>query len=228
MLPKPRGGVGCWRLENTPNDSWGSLHGTWSGTAAYAAGWKGRAASFDGTKHITDVGALSTFSFVQNTRVYWIAATVKLAATPANTAYYFLGNSLTGANKGFSLAWENRNVVGIANSFRLLLAGVIGGVAATFIHNSAANVWTTTNWTRVVATGDGTTSRLYVNGRLVGSKDFDVDPATGDSTLAMTFGRANHATNILGLVGDLDEIAIGSTYPTTAQVQRINLGMPPL
>jgi hypothetical protein len=212
-------------LENTPNDSWGSLHGTWSGTPAYAAGWKGRAASFDGTKHITDVGALSTFSFVQNTRVYWIAATVKLASTPANTAYFFLGNSLTGTNKGFGLVWENRNVVGVANSFRLLSTTAI---LPAFDHTSDANVWTTTNWTRVVATGDGTTSRLYVNGRLVGSKAYDIDPASGDSTLAMTFGRANHATNILGLVGDLDEIAIGSTYPTTAQVQRINLGMPPL
>jgi hypothetical protein len=225
MLPKPRGGTGCWRLENTPNDSWGSLHGTWSGTPAYAAGWKGRAASFDGTKHITDVGALSTFSFVQNTRVYWIAATVKLAATPADTAYFFLGNSLTLGNKGFSLAWENRDVVGVANCVRLIIAR---GSGPAFAHNSDADVWTTTNWTRVVATGDGTTSRIYVNGRLVGSKAYDIDAATGDSTLAMTFGRGNHSTNIFGLVGDLDEIAIGSRYPTTAQVQRINLGMPPL
>ena len=140
------GGVALYQLNGDATDVSGNYDGTWSGTEAYTTGVFGQAGVFNGSNSQILVSSVSGFPSGNSARTlsFWM-----------NSSSYLDGGVL-----GYGAAANNEG-------FLFYVAG--GNLIVTFYLNDASvNYSLSTNqWYNIVATHDGSTFTVYVNGSSV-------------------------------------------------------------
>ncbi|MET8542796.1 LamG domain-containing protein [Kitasatospora sp. NPDC004799] len=108
----------------------------------------------------------------------------------------------------------------LSRSGEYLLAVDANG--AVFLHHegwpsnlTSTETLATDTWTHIAATYDGTTAKLYVNGRPAGSAALPFTPATGVNTLV---GKRSSGGADSFLNGDLDELRIWNRVRSQAEL----------
>ncbi|HEX8097014.1 MAG TPA: LamG-like jellyroll fold domain-containing protein, partial [Pyrinomonadaceae bacterium] len=142
--PKPSGLANWYRAEDDAKDSAGSRHGTLQGGAGFAQGLVGQAFSLDGKDDYVDLGSLSPGS------QWTVEAWVKPSATPSGRRAILGG---FGDCNDWGITMENGQIGVVVKPPSGCTQTVSSGVAAT-----------PGAWSHVVATNDGKTARIYVNG----------------------------------------------------------------
>ena len=142
---------------------------------------------FDGANsYITNIGNISSFSFIQNTAVFTIDVWVKPYVL-GGSIYIMGNNDGTSGAKGFflgKLSDERLNFV--------LTYGVGGMTTLTF---RQSNYFTDTNWVNIVISCNGVNAIAYKNGIQFGSISSTVSTlSTGDSSSVLGIGRINQST----------------------------------
>jgi hypothetical protein len=141
---------------------------------------------FDGVNdYVTNIGDLSTFSFIQNKGVYTISAWVK--PNSLNTEMYYLGNNDgTTAKKGFYLG-----NTGTSNSLVLEISN--GSIGAHTLNHVISNFYTSAaDWVNIVCVGNGVNNKVYKNGVLFNTSNFSTF-STGNTSNTLSIGRVNSA-----------------------------------
>lgn len=140
---------------------------------------------FDGVNdYVTNIGTLSTFSFIQNTGIFTICAWVRLIDLSAPS--YFLGNNDgTTSYKGFYFGYQGNGGV-------LWLSITYGVGGQTTLDLQRTNFFLNNNWTFVTAVGNGTTCQFYRNGQTFSTSRTFGAFSTGDSTRTLDLGRINN------------------------------------
>jgi uncharacterized membrane protein YkvA (DUF1232 family) len=201
--------TGYWRLNESAGTAVNDLtnHGLrgtpTSGVALSATGAladSDAAMSFDGTSGQIQISPNTQFSF-----------------TAAFSAEAWIKTSGTGT-------WQR--VVGVGpdsgGPWELLLNG--NGVPALFMQTTAGSASTSAypltvtddEWHHIVATWDGTTARLYVDGDAVGQTNI-AGTLVSATTMALTFGNAPDYP--MWVSGVLDDVAVYPAALSAAQVQ---------
>lgn len=162
-----------------------SYNGELTNGTSYSGGSVG-SIFFDGVDdYVTNIGDVSSFSFIQNTAIFTIDAWVKPSVL--GTAMYFIGNNDGTTNaKGFYLGK-------LANN-RLWLA-VTYNVGSQFVINfQPSNYFTDTNWVNVTISSNGLNAIAYKNGVQFGlSSSTITNFSTGDSQRNLAVGRVNNS-----------------------------------
>lgn len=164
---------------------------------------------FDGVDDfVTNVGTVSSFSFIQNTGVYTISAWARI-----NTlgSFALMGNNGTGTgNRGF--------FINCANSNGLMSLQVTYGTGGQYtLVNTVLNYWLANTWTYLTCTGDGSIGRVYRNGQPIGSTaNFGVF-STGDSTATLGIGRANNLASAYW-PGNISQVSIYNRTLSAAEI----------
>ncbi|MFJ5881761.1 LamG-like jellyroll fold domain-containing protein [Kitasatospora cineracea] len=151
-------------------------------------------------------------------------AETALGLTGANDAHVDLGDpaALRFGGKAYSVeAWVkpaayDRPLLSRGGEYRL---GLDAGGAVRLAHEGAPAALVSADtlpkdvYTHVAATFDGTTARLYVNGKLSGSGALPFTPAAGASTL---IGKQAGAAELFE--GDLDEVRLWNRERSAAEL----------
>lgn len=189
--------IGYWRLGESSGssmiDSKNARVGTYSGS--YTLGVTGgvqndpnTAVGFDGSTSYGSVGADGTF----NPSTFSTEALIYPTSAPS-TGYTIASAFFLGPNAGW---WTK-----IGNDLTFRLITISGGTFATLTSNATIPI---NRWTHVVATYDGTTSRLYINGELDNS-GAKVYATSASSSFAI--GAQNTAQGEVFL-GNIDEVSL--------------------
>jgi hypothetical protein len=173
------------------------------------SGTNGGSIVFDGADdYVTDIGTVSTFSFMQNTGVFTINVWVK--PNVLGTAMYFIGNNdgTTGA-KGFFLGKLSNN--------RFNFTLTYGASGLSILSFQLVDYYTDTNWVNVTISSNGLNAIAYKNGTRFGTSNSITILSTGDSTRNLSIGRINNSpgTNWSG------SIAQTSIYNRTLSAQEV-------
>jgi hypothetical protein len=215
--------LGYWRLGET----YGTIAADASGNgrsgvylngpslgAAHAGDWTDpdTAATFDGSNDYLSVpNSADLNSLAQLTLEVWIYPTV---APPASGGS-IVQKSVTAAGVAHADPYQIYNL-GLSNS-RTINFGVSTGAAGSRVLVTSATTVPLNAWSHVVATYDGTTSRIYIDGVL------DANTATP----ALAIGSTPHDLRIGGFVssttpgmftGRIDEVALYGTALSAAQI----------
>lgn len=202
--------IGYWRLNGNLTDSSASGYNlTATGTPGDTTGVFGGAKSFViATSYASITNASGGNLNITGNKIS-IAGWVK----PTNTGagWQYLCSKRDGANTGYYLALEN------GTAARMFVAsGAAGGVA------TGTTTLSNNNWYHIVGTYDGTTVRVYVNGKHDGSSAF-----TGNIASASTvpfYLALNSFNTAEGFTGELDDFAVFNTVLTPDQVKELYEG----
>ncbi len=232
---------GYWRFDDavgstTAADSSDNLFtGTLLGTTppgfvADTGAVGGHAFSFNGgnLQRVGSIGAVSSFSFIQNTVKFTISANIKLTDNTATTVQAIAGNTATTCEKGFFFVWENRAGFGT----KQLRIDISKGVCGTPVIDveSPINVITDNNWHRVSVVGDGTNIKFYVDGTAYttvsatptsGSGTTMGTSSSGDSSRVLSIGVPTYSSVVAPFNGNLDDVRIYDEALTQNQVSQI-------
>ena len=159
------------KLLSSPNDNFGTNHGTLIGGCTYTTGKIGNAFTFDG---VNDYVALpdNIFNFTGD---FSASAWVYLQTLPS-TVCGILGNFNFGAFVGWGMYLNNGNLV-----------GVISNSAGRYYLGNTTSVFTAGQWTNVVMVFKKNIGfYIYANGVLAGQSLASVNPNFGVSPNAST------------------------------------------
>lgn len=198
-----QGLVGCWPLNEGgglkafdkvyPNVGTGTL----TNGAIFRQDLKGNCVTYDGVNdYVANMGLVSSYSFIQNTLVFTISLWAKL--TDLVTGQVFLGNTITGSEKGFFMQYVTAGGSFGSHAIRLLVANA-GGAALVIQAHSPDNSLNDLNWHHLVVTGvNGNSINFYIDGVQVATSYTTVfgSLSTGDSTNKLQFGTANTAVQV--------------------------------
>jgi hypothetical protein len=203
-----------WKLDEaagtTAADSAGSVTGTYTNGPVLnqASGVKdgGTAVKFDGTNDNVTMGNVLTYS---GTASFSVELWLNASAATAQYRTVVGKESATGTTGGWgiNLAPTSHPTPNSITFWRQDAAGV------SDYRGSITSV--STGWSHVVATYDGTTMRLYVDGSLNGTTASS--RPIGANTGSLKLGAAYHATSYM-YGGNLDEVAIYSYALSATQV----------
>jgi hypothetical protein len=215
--------VSWWRAENNANDSVGSNNGTLHGVT-YAPGRVGQAFSFDGSvEQYVSVPHSSSLNILGN---HSIAFWVKLNALPA-------------AGKGFHVVskWTNgyeykRVSIDSDGKISYFLYGttttLFGSTPSPGITSAAA--LQSGVWSHVVATYDGASMKIYING-VQDANTAEVHNDVGDGVGALYLGYDPATASYMPggeayFNGQLDEVGWYDRTLSQAEVTSLNDGTP--
>ena len=171
--------------------------GTLANGAGYAAGKVGDAFNLNGVNDlVSNLGAASTFSFIENTGVFtieaWINWPIPLlsASKPSSATPIRLPNGAS-----FFVVENPHSQFGLA----LALSRGQNGVPI-IVSNSPNNLLVDSGWHHVAATGNGTNVTFYVDGVAYPGSGTMVGPmGSGDAARAVDMGwDSNPGTNYFG------------------------------
>lgn len=178
---------------------------------------------FDGSNdYIDNIGDLSSFSFIQNTNIFSVSFWFKVDVI--NTEYRIMGNTVTTAEKGFSIALRYLTDYG----FNALGCYTNYGVGTNLVSLGTTNdnIITDTNWHHACYTINNTTSGLwYIDGRSVtttirkpASLTVTNVKSTGNSSRTLNVGRTNAATTASPLNGNIAQVQIYNRTLSASEV----------
>jgi len=193
--------VGWWPGDGDARDMQGGNDGTLNGPVEFAAGRVGPAFKLNGSAFVSDIGTVSSYSFIQNTGVFSIVAWILLDDPAALLQQGIVGNTSTTAQKGHFFIWENLDGLG------RLRVGIMGGTPGVPVADvtSAPHVITTSGWHHVAAVGDGTAITFYVDGIASPGTGTIGTLSTGDSTNPFVIGGCGLDC---AFRGQIDEVQI--------------------
>lgn len=222
------GNVGLWHLNETATgmapsgkdfaDTSGSNnHGTIVNSAGATLGVAGKFGnsflSKTGTSCIGLIGTTGSFNFIQNTGVFSISGWFKLNDYTSSAEQFLIGNANNAVQKGFYVSY-----VGTNKKVRASIAttGPLTGDVST-----ADNFFTNNLWHHFAYTGDGTYSRLYVDGALQATSASMVGNfASGLSSAIVGLG-CDGGTNNYKFNGTLDEFAVWNRTLSPNEVSQV-------
>ncbi len=198
--------VGYWRMDETASpasDSSGNgSNGTWTGSAASAAGKFGNGGSFPGgTGSYISIANNSNFNFGSSN--FTLSAWIKTnSTTTPQTILSHFDNGSPFAGWDFAM-----NVAGACGSGKICMwdgsswQGVTSGITAS-------------TWTHVMAVRNGTTVTFYVNGTSVGT--ITIQASIPTSTNTFRIGDSGDAVRSFN--GTIDETRIYNRALSPAEV----------
>ncbi|KKU82931.1 MAG: hypothetical protein UY09_C0001G0005 [Parcubacteria group bacterium GW2011_GWA2_47_8] len=195
----------------TANDSTSNAnHGTLPGGANNPTATTGQingAAAFASasSQYINSVGAVSSFSFIQNTGVFTNEIWAKLTNNTATQETSYFSNTPTSAEKGFFFVWNN------TAGTKLVEMVIVRGGGVVINSKTASNAVTDNNWHYIVASGNGTNVFFYIDGVQQTGTNTIGTLSSGDSTRQLNIGRWPYTTPAGYFDGSLDEVRISNT-----------------
>lgn len=204
--PSPANLLYSWLLEDNPFDTVGGTIGVWSGTASYAAGLVGRAASFNGTnalelpRNIFPPGAISFETWFRTTGQGVILGQSGVTTGSVPAIYVDVNGKLK-----VSFFWSGSRTP----------------VTSTAVVNNDV-------WHHVAVTHNGTTQRVYLDGTQISAVNFT--QVSYDTSYRYFLGFGNTAlwpeANNGFFTGRIDEAAIYGRALTASEVQSIYVAGP--
>ena len=175
--------VASYNGESNTNDSFGTNNGTPQGGLTYGTGKIGNAFTFNGTNAYVSLPNNSLNSLTTDFSVSgWIYM-------PANTSSLYcvllsnVSNDYT-TGKGWSVFTYGNNIY-----FDVYYSGVYQVPNSAYVRLQANNTLTNNAWNHVTITRkNSTSSKIYINGSLVGSNTSIQNPATPTAAITPTIG----------------------------------------
>jgi cysteine-rich repeat protein len=231
-LPRTSGLVGWWTGDGTSNNFVGAAgfnNGNLVGLVAPQTGFTttvvtepngrvGQSFNLDGTDdHVSGIGAVGDFSFVQNTGVFTIMAWTRsdnIARAGIQPIVSNIASPVAG-NNGFYLV-QNPNRAGTIDF------ALVNGATQTLLSSPAGSIPTSNRWYHVVVIGDGTNIRIFIDGVLVRTGPVGL-LATGNSAFTLRIGASYDADAqpLRFFDGNIDEVQIYNRALTPAQIRDI-------
>jgi RHS repeat-associated protein len=170
---------------------------------------------FDGVNDkITTTGTEDDMAFIHNTGVFTVSAFIKINNLDGRNT--IVGNTITSTQKGFFFIYDNYSST---YNHQLRFASQ---VAKSGVYNEVVGGVRTINdnaWHHVVAVGDGSTIRLYVDGYQDGYSTEILYYGDGtNASLPLTIGNPNHAT-LTFMNGGIDEVQIWDRALSDAEIR---------
>ena len=218
----------------SPNDAVSTNHGTLMNGCTFATGKIGKAFTFDG---INDYVALPNNSLNSLTSDFSVSGWIYMPANTSNSYCVLLSNVSNDytTGKGWNVFTYGNNIY-----FDVYYSGVYQSPNSAYVRLQVNNTLNNNAWNHVTITRkNSTSSKIYINGSLVGSNTSTQNPATPTSAITPTIGvlssvgvgnplssYAPNGTKIDGLsvwnreltsadVTELYNAGAGKQYPTT-------------
>jgi PKD repeat protein len=202
--PNANGLVSWWRAENNAYDAVGGNHGAVLNGATYATGKVGQAFSFDGTDDYIQVAApvgLPMGSAARTISVWFKTPRDLTSSTDSCIIIY----GTAGLGQHFSLITNN------SAPGKLYFAGFYSDLAGT-------TTMLPDMWYHGAVTYDGTTLKLYLNGKFENSAELTLNTALNGT--GMTIGRnLKEALDIWE--GQIDEVKIFSRALSALEISTL-------
>jgi uncharacterized protein (TIGR03437 family) len=224
-FPPPAGPISWWSAEGDARDRWDGNHGQLEGGAAYAAGYVGKAFSFDGTGQVrvANNANLNVQAFTIETWVYpalvdgFVDIIVNKEAETANPVQYEIGIRGSDNSQGVgtiprgNLAFSFSGISGLPpNEFLGWVDG--GGQVPLF------------TWTHVVVTFDGGSAKAYINGvltRNITGLTGAIPASSGPLKIGSRSSTVLAFAPREGFNGLIDEVAFYNRALSASEVQSI-------
>jgi len=169
--------------ESNTNDSFGTNNGTAVGGLTYSTGKIGNAFVFNGSNSYVSLPNNSLNSLTSDFSVSgWLYM-------PANTSNLYcvllsnVSNDYT-TGKGWSIFTYGNNIY-----FDVYYSGVYQNPNSVYVRLQANNTLTNNAWNHIaIARKNSTSSKIYINGSLVGSNTSTQNPATPTAAITPTIG----------------------------------------
>ena len=210
--------LGFWKLDETTGatqfvDSSGNARpATIVGTPTYGvAGIDGTAVTFSGTQY----GSIAAPAWFSSPTAFTAEAWMKITAT---ADVELIGRDNSGSAPGASdrIFRLHHNTSGSAVGAILFLSNSSG----TYVEFGSGTSLADNAWHHIVATWDGATAKLYVDGNLANSAALSGTLASGGTApLLIATGQNNTPGNYSQFSGTLDSVAL---YPTALSLARIS------
>jgi hypothetical protein len=200
----------------TSGTTWYDLSGNdYSGSTTAGVSYDSRIPGslvFSGGAYIENIGTTSSFSFIQNTCVFTIAALVR--PTDYTVEGSLISNTRNFNEKGFSL--------GCGGTSAGILDFRIDNGSGYIIDQQISDFFTSNDWVFITIVGSGSGAGLgieyYKNGIKLDGFDIGSDFATGNSARILTVGGANVLTNDWD--GDISQVLIYNRAFSTIEVEQ--------
>jgi len=191
--------VSAYMMNGDSTDSLALNNGTDTNMSYSAlAGKVDDGASFVGTSYI-EHGAVSTYSYIQNTLEFTIAFWIK--PSDYTTSFFLMGNTATTTEKGFYVLYNSAS-----KRFEMdVLRGV--NASPTLTSQSQTDTLTNNDYVCIVITGDGTEIKYYLNGsEIVAFNSGSGILSSGDSDRTSMIGAINYAPVLDDFTGYMDVV----------------------
>jgi hypothetical protein len=217
--------VGYWKLNGNNNGALGKDNGKNFGSITYVEGKYGQAAHFDGRSYIEipdrDYFSPATFSQKMTISFWFKPDTYKFKGI--NEGYVdFMGKTDwgSGANIEWQFRLDNETAYdGFSRSERMNFYSFNkqGGLGAGSALNKACPL---NQWTHVVGEVDGTSTKLYINGRLVDSDPLsDYGIHMSNTTSPLRIGTSDRESF---LQGSISNVMIYNRALSTSEVTQLS------
>ena len=169
--------------ESNANDSFGTNNGSPQGGLTYGTGKIGNAFQFDG---VNDYVALPNNSLNSLTSDFSVSGWLYMPANTSNSYCVLLSNVSNDytTGKGWSIFTYDNNIY-----FDVYYSGVYQNPNSVYVRLQANNTLTNNAWNHIaIARKNSTSSKIYINGSLVGSNTSTQNPATPTAAITPTIG----------------------------------------
>ncbi|MGN6641367.1 MAG: LamG-like jellyroll fold domain-containing protein [Verrucomicrobiota bacterium] len=212
--PPPAGLVAWWRFENDLLDNWGINNATAPYSRTFTAGKVGRAFNLASSYLIVPDSPSLRFTNALTVEC-WVNSSSFAGSTPRTILSKFDSPTYqpTGAQSSFYLGTTNNG------SVYFVVSG--SGSVRTNTSLLTAQTLPANQWSFVVATYDGASLRIYINGTLAAQKSYSSGIFAGSAPLgigALPFATQSYTWPMPALI---DEVALYNRALSESEVQSI-------
>jgi hypothetical protein len=169
--------------ESNANDSFGTNNGTAQGGLTYGTGKIGNAFQFNGSNSYV---SLPNNSFNSLTNDFSVSGWLYMPANTSDSYCVLLSNVSNDytTGKGWNVFTYGNNIY-----FDVFYSGVYQYPNSAYVRLQVNNTLTNNTWNHIViARKNSTSSKIYINGSLIGSNTSTQNPATPTAAITPTIG----------------------------------------
>ena len=176
--------------------------------------------AFNGTDEFFEAGAVTDYSFVQNTAVCTVTFWMKFTDYTEDRLQVVMSTcGIASGNKGFAIWYDNRTVQSSPKYLRMFVPNA-GGAGSVIQSLTLDDVIVDNSWHHVAVVMDATNAFFYIDDvKQTGSDTVGV-LSTGNNTFAFNAGKANTAAHLFH--GDLAHITIWDTNLSDSEITEIH------